>query len=281
MAEKDIIKAIKNKGKDLESEMSFFDHLETLRWHLIRSAIAVVVCGIAAFWYFDYVFENVVMGPFHINFWTYRMMCKFGYCIHKINGIIINTELAGQFMLKLNTSILLGVIVAFPYILFEIWRFIRPALLDNERKAASGFVFYATALFVTGILFGYYLIAPEGIIFLTNYNISNTIANQFTITSYLSAISTITLLSGIVFELPIIIYILASLGILTGTFMRKTRRYSIIIIMIVGAVISPSPDILSTTVATIPLLILYELGIVIASRIEKRKIKEHEEMMTS
>jgi sec-independent protein translocase protein TatC len=281
MADNKLVKAIKNKGKDLESEMSFFDHLETLRWHLIRSAIAVVACGVVAFWYFDLLFDKVVMGPFKIDFWTYRMMCKFGYCIDKINGKIINTELAGQFMLKLNTSILLGVIVAFPYILFEIWRFIRPALLDNERKAASGFVFYATVLFVTGILFGYYLIAPEGIIFLTNYNISNTISNQFTISSYLSAISTITLLSGIVFELPIIIYILASLGILTGTFMRKTRRYSIIIIMIVGAVISPSPDILSTTVATIPLLILYEIGIVIASRIEKRKIKEHEQMMTS
>jgi sec-independent protein translocase protein TatC len=281
MSDNKLVKAIKDKGKDLESEMSFFDHLETLRWHLIRSAIAVVVCGIVAFWYFDAVFENVVMGPFHINFWTYRMMCKLGYCIDKINGKIINTELAGQFMLKLNTSILAGVVVAFPYILFEIWRFIRPALLDNERKAASGFVFYATALFITGILFGYYLIAPEGIIFLTNYNVSNTISNQFTITSYLSAISTITLLSGIVFELPIIIYILASLGILTGTFMRKTRRYSIIIIMIVGAIISPSPDVLSTTIATIPLLILYEIGIVIASVIEKRKIKEHEDMMAS
>jgi sec-independent protein translocase protein TatC len=288
MSDNKLIKAIKDKGKNLESEMSFFDHLETLRWHLIRSALAVVVFMGIAFWNFKFLFNAVIMGPRHLDFWTYRMMCNIGtwlnhpgWCIDKIGGNIINTEMAGQFLLQLNSSMLIGIVAAFPYILYELWRFIRPALHENEQKAARGFVFYATMLFVVGILFGYYLIAPEGIIFLTNYSVSDTINNQFTISSYLSIIATITLLTGIVFELPMVIYILASLGILTGTFMRKTRRYAIIIIMIVGAIISPSPDLLSTTIATIPLLLLYEVGIVVASVIEKRKLKEHDDLMAS
>jgi sec-independent protein translocase protein TatC len=288
MSDNRLVKAIREKGKDLEAEMSFFDHLETLRWHLIRSAFAVVVFMIVAFWNFDYLFNAVIMAPFKLDFWTYRMICAVGHyfnrpgwCIDKINGHIINTEVTGQFMLKLNSSMLIGVVVAFPYILYELWRFVKPALHPKERKAARGFVFYATALFVVGILFGYYLIAPEGIIFLVNYNISDTINNQFNISSYLSIIATITLLTGIVFELPMLVYILANLGVLTGTFMRRTRRYAIIIIMVVGAIISPSPDVLSTTIATIPLLILYEISIVVASVIEKRRAKEHDELMAS
>ncbi|WP_179412507.1 twin-arginine translocase subunit TatC [Mucilaginibacter sp. E4BP6] len=283
MSEKNIVQAIKDKGKTLESEMSFFDHLEALRWHLMRAAIGVVVCTGFAWYYSDFIFKKIVMAPFYGDFWTYRMMCKFGdgFCITHINGTIINTEMAGQFMLKLNSSILMGVIAAVPYILWEIWRFIKPALLDKERKAASGFVFYASILFIIGILFGYYVIAPESISFLAGYTVSDTIKNQFTVSSYLSMVATITLIIGIVFELPILIYILASIGILTGTFMRKTRRYSVVILLIVGAIISPSPDFLTTMIATVPLFALYEVGIVVASVVEKRRLKKHEEIMES
>jgi len=283
MSDKNIIKAIQDKGKNLEAEMSFFDHLETLRWHLIRSAVAVLVFSGVAFWQYNFIFNQVIMGPFLPNFWTYRILCQLhiGACVTSIKGTIINTEMAGQFMLQLNSSILIGVIVSVPYILWEIWRFIKPALLEKEMKAARGFVLYASLLFVVGILFGYYIIAPESISFLAGYSVSDTIHNQFNINSYLSMVATITLIIGLVFELPILIYILASIGILSGTFMRRTRRYSVIILLIIGAIISPSPDFFTTIISTVPLFVLYEVGIWVASSVEKRRNRQHEELMAS
>ena len=283
MSDNKLVKAIQDKGKTIEAEMSFFEHLEALRWHLIRAAISVVVFALVAFFNYHFIFNNIIMGPFQPDFWTYRMMCKLGdgFCVSKINATIINTEVAGQFMLQINSSVLIGIILSIPYILWELWRFIKPALLTKERQAASGFVFYASGLFIVGILFGYYVIAPESISFLASYTVSDTIKNQFTIGSYLSMVATITLIIGIVFELPILIYILASLGILTGTFMKKTRRYSVVILLIVGAIISPSPDFLTTMIATIPLFALYEVGIVVASMVEKRRAKAHDDLMNS
>lgn len=281
MSDNKIVKAVKSKTKNLESEMSFFDHLETLRWHLIRSAIAILVFTGVAFCNYGFIYNQIILGPFKPDFWTYRMLCKMGTgCITHINGEIINTEVAGQFMLQLNSSILIGIIISVPYILWEIWRFIKPALLEKEKQAAQGFVFYASMLFIIGILFGYYIIAPESISFLAGYTVSDTIHNQFTVSSYLSMVATITLVIGLVFELPILIYILASIGILSGTFMRRTRRYSVIILLIIGAIISPSPDFFTTVISTIPLFVLYEVGIMVASRVEKRREKKHEELMT-
>jgi sec-independent protein translocase protein TatC len=281
MSEKNLVKAIKEKGKSLEAEMSFFDHLEALRWHLIRAAIAVVIFTVIAFWNFKFIFDQIIMGPFRPDFWTYKMMCRLGegFCMNKIPGKIINTEVGGQFILQINSSMLVGIILATPYILWEIWRFIKPALLENERKAAGGFVMYASFLFLVGILFGYYVIAPESISFLASFTVSDTIENTFTINSYLSMVATITLIMGLVFELPILIFVLASLGVLTGTFMKRTRRYAIVIMLIIGAIISPSPDVTACIIVTFPLLVLYEVGIVIASKIEKRREKEHDELM--
>jgi len=283
MSDNKLVKAIQDKGKTLESEMSFFEHLEALRWHLIRAAISVVVFSLVAFLNYDFFFNQIIMAPFRPDFWTYRMMCKMGdsFCITSMNATIINTEVAGQFMLQINSSVLIGIILSVPYILWEVWRFIKPALLEKERKAASGFVFYASILFIFGILFGYYVIAPESISFLARYSVSSEIKNQFTIGSYLSMVATITLIIGLVFELPILIFILASLGILTGTFMRKTRRYSIVILLIIGAIISPSPDFMTTMIATVPLFALYEVGIVVASMVEKRKARERDAIMNS
>jgi len=288
MSDNKLIKAIKDKGKNLESEMSFFGHLEALRWHLVRSAVAVVVFSIVAFCNFTFIYSDIIMGPYHPSFWTFKMMCELGaffhtnsFCVTQINGIIINNEMAGQFMLQLNSSLMIGLICAIPYVLFELWCFIKPALMENERKAANGFVFYASALFITGILFGYYILVPESVAFLAGYTVSPDIHNQFTTSSYLSLVSTITLLTGIVFELPIFIYILASIGILSAAFMRKTRRYAIVAIMIVGAIISPSPDVLTTTIATVPLFILYEVGILVAAVVDKKRQKQHDELMAS
>jgi sec-independent protein translocase protein TatC len=282
-----LIKAIKDKGKTIEAEMSFFDHLEALRWHLIRASIAIVIFMSLAFAYFDWIFENIIMAPSKADFWTARTMCNIGHWLHRdfcfstIKVQLINNEMAGQFILQINASLLIGITAGVPYLLWEIWRFIKPALHDKERKAATGFVFYATFLFFLGVMFGYYVITPLSVHFLMGYTVSTAIQNLPTIDSYLSSVATLTLATGVVFELPILIYILANLGIMTPKFMRSTRRYAIVIILIIAAVVTPTPDMLTMTVVSIPLFVLYEVSILVAAAVERRKIKKDEEFMKS
>ena len=279
----DLIGAIKNKGKNLESEMSFFDHIDVLRKHLIRAVgvIALFICG--AFYYTDFIFNSIIMGPKNPQFWTYRMMCKLvekypsigqDFCITKIDAKIINTEMAGQFTLQLNSCVMVGIILGIPYLLFELWLFIKPALHDKEKKSASGFVFFASFLFFTGIMFGYFIICPLSVNFLTNFTVSPEIQNTFTIDSYLSSVMTLTLGSGVIFQLPVIIYILSKMGIMTPAFMRASRRYSTVIILIVAAVVTPTADPYTMLIVAMPLFLLYELSIYISANIEKKKNKE-------
>ena len=279
MSDNKLIKAIKEKGQSMEAEMSFFDHLEALRWHLVRSAIAIVVFTVGAFYFYDFVFDTIILGPSRPSFWTYRMLCKLGellhrdgFCVNKIDIKLMNNEMAGQFTLQINSSLLIGITLGFPYLLWEIWRFIKPALHDKERRAARGFVFYATFLFVLGIMFGYYVITPMSVNFLSGYTVSSAITNWFSIDSYISSVATLTLASGIVFQLPILVYVLSSLGVLTPAFMRNGRRYAIVVILIIAAVITPTPDMMTMIVVSLPLFILYEVGIVVAGVVEKRKI---------
>jgi sec-independent protein translocase protein TatC len=211
------------------------------------------------------------------------MLCKAGdalhmqgWCVTKMNAILISTEVAGQFNLLMNACIMTGITLGIPYLLYELWRFIKPALHEKEKKAASGFVFFASVLFIAGILFGYFIITPLSIRFLAGFTVSAAIQNQFTTDSYLSSVATLTLGSGIVFELPILIYILSSFGILNAAFMRRTRRYAIIIILIIAAVITPTPDAITMSVVAVPLLLLYEVGIIVAGRVEKRKLKREQ-----
>ena len=285
MSENKLVKALKEKGKNLEAEMSFFDHLEVLRWHLIRSAVAILVFFGIAIYFYDDIFDKVIMGPSKSSFLTYRLMCHLGewlhrpgLCVNNIHVQLISTEMAGQFLLQINSSLLIGITLAVPYFLWELWRFIRPALHENERKAASGFVFYASLLFLLGVGFGYFVISPLSIRFLAGFSVSSSIQNLFSIDSYLSSVATLTLATGGVFELPILIYILANIGILTAKFMRSTRRYAIVIILIIAAVVTPTPDMLTMTVVSIPLFVLYEVGIVVASMVEKRKLKRANEL---
>ncbi|MBS1504116.1 MAG: twin-arginine translocase subunit TatC, partial [Bacteroidetes bacterium] len=198
------------------------------------------------------------------------------FCIDKINVKLINTELAGQFNLQINSSLLIGLVAGIPYLLFELWRFIRPALHEKERKAASGFVFYASSLFIIGVLFGYFVITPLSIRFLAGYTVSNTIDNLFSIDSYISSVGTLTIGTGVVFQMPILVYILANIGILTPKFMRSTRRYAIVVILIIAAIVTPTPDALTMTVVAIPLLLLYELSISVAALVERRRRKRNE-----
>lgn len=287
--ENKLITAIKNKGKNLEAEMSFFEHLEVLRWHLIRSGIAILLFMGLAFSFYDFIFDQIILGPKKTDFWTYRMMCDLAtrfnlgadFCVQEIPISIMNTQMAGQFTLQINSSLMIGVILGVPYLLFELWRFVKPALSELERKSARGFVFYASALFALGILFGYYIVTPLSINFLANYQVSSEIINQITISSYLSSVATITIGSGVIFELPIAIYILSKIGIMTPQFMRSTRRYAIVIILIIAAIVTPTPDVPTMLSVTFPLLLLYELSIVIADRVYKRKLKEEQEFFAN
>lgn len=286
---KDLIEAVKERGKSIEAEMSFFDHLEALRWHLIRAAIAIVVFTVLSFVYYDYLFDTIIMGPKRPDFWTYQTMCKIGayfnlgpdFCITNIPGKIINTEMAGQFTLQINSSLLMGIVLGFPYLLWEVWRFIKPALHDKERQSASGFVFYASFLFLIGIMFGYFIIAPLSVNFLTNYTISDVIENTITIDSYLSSVATLTLGTGVVFELPIVIYILSKLGIMTPKFMREKRRYAIVIILLIAAIVTPTPDIMTMLTVSFPLFLLYEISIGISGKVNKAKLKAEKEFFAN
>jgi sec-independent protein translocase protein TatC len=275
----------KKARANLEEEMSFFGHLASLRMHLVRSALVIVSVTALAFIYYDVIFNQIVMGPKNPSFWTYRMMCvladKFSlgadFCIKEIPFNIINTEMAGQFTLQMNSSLIIGIVLGFPYLLWEIWRFVKPALHENERKSASGFVFYASLLFVLGILFGYYIIAPLSVNFLANYTVSAYIVNNITIDSYLSTVATLTLGTGIIFELPIVIYILSKLGIMTPQFMRNSRRYATVIILIIAAIVTPTPDLFTMFTVSLPLFLLYEISIIVSGKVEKkRKAKEVE-----
>jgi sec-independent protein translocase protein TatC len=279
---KDLIGAIKEKSRTIEAEMSFFDHIDVLRKHLLRALAVVLVFTAGAFYYTDFIFNTVIMGPKDPSFWTYRMMCKLyerfpsigeDFCIRTLDAKIINTEMSGQFTLQLNACVMTGLILGIPYLLFEIWLFIKPALHENERKSASGFVAFASFLFFTGILFGYYIICPLSVNFLINYQVSPDIENTFTIDSYLSTVMTLTLGSGIIFQLPVVIYILSKVGIMTPAFMRSSRRYAAVIILIVAAVVTPTADPFTMLTVALPLFLLYEVSIYISANIERKRNK--------
>lgn len=284
MSSKKLIDSIKNKGKNLEAEMSFFEHLEVLRWHLIRSVIAIAVFAILAFAYNDFIINQVILGPKRLDFWTYRMMCKLGevlsldeLCVKRIPFNLISTELTSQFMLQINSSLLTALVLGFPYLLFEIWLFVKPALTEVERKSAQGFIFYASALFLIGALFGYYIVVPLSINFLANVDLSVEINNQITIDNYLSTIATLTIGCGVVFLLPIIIFILSKLGLMTPAFLRASRRYATVIILVLAAVITPSADVITMLTVAAPMFILYEVSIMVSARVHTRKEQREKE----
>ncbi|HBL78786.1 MAG TPA: twin-arginine translocase subunit TatC [Aequorivita sp.] len=264
-----------------EKEMSFLDHLEELRWHLIRSTIAVVVLALLAFIFKDFIFDTLIFGPKRPDFPTYRMFCNISrslgmdtFCFQEMPFRIQSRTMAGQFSAHMWTSIYAGIIIAFPYILYEFWRFISPGLKEKERKSSRGFIVIASLLFFLGVLFGYYLITPLSINFLGNYQVSEEVFNDFDLDSYISLVRTSVLACGIVFELPIIMYILTKIGLVTPEILRKYRKFALIIVLILSAVITP-PDIVSQIIVAIPILILYEVSIYI-SRIVIRNQKREE-----
>ena len=259
-----------------KNEMSFLQHLETLRWHLVRSAAMVVVLGSVLFCYNDFVFGTVIFGPMHSDFLTYRLLCKLSHfaglgdslCLQNISFELINIELSGQFTTHIWVSIIGGLILSSPYILWELWRFVKPALLDKEKKYAGGVVYFATFLFITGILFSYYIIVPMTVNFLGNYQVTPLVKNTIAMSSYISTVTVLTLVMGLVFELPIIIYFLTKIGLLGPAFMRKYRKHAVIVILIVAAIITPTSDIPTLVIVSMPLYALYEASIFVSKYAE-------------
>ena len=263
--------------------MSFLDHLEELRWHLVRSSIAVVVLSIVAFLSKDFVFDVLIFGPTKPDFWTFLIMCKAGnlinsdaLCIESIPFLIQSRNMTGQFTMHLISSFALGFIVAFPYIFWEIWRFVGPGLHSSERKVSRGAVFFVTLLFTIGVLFGYYIMSPLAINFLANYQVSDIVINEFDITSYVSTITTLVLGSGILFQLPMVVYFLSKVGIVTPTLMKRYRKHAIIVILFLGAMLTP-PDPLSQILIAVPLFGLYQFSILVSASVYRRRLRREKE----
>lgn len=263
------------------NEMSFLDHLEVLRWHLIRSTVAIVVIGMVAFLMKDFIFDTVIFGPKKMSFPTYRLFCNIAtriglesaFCADSLPFTIQNRTMAGQFSAHIWTSIWAGFIVGFPYVLYEMWRFISPGLYENERKNSRGFILIASLLFFTGVLFGYYVVAPLSINFLGTYQVSKEVLNEIDISSFISTVRASVIACGIMFELPIIIYFLTKVGIVTPETLRKYRKIALVLVLILSAIITP-PDVASQIIVAVPVLILYQLSIYISARVLKREAKK-------
>jgi sec-independent protein translocase protein TatC len=282
---KDKKRGSKKSSKDPKSnyaEMSFLEHLEELRWHIIRSALAIVIFAVIAFIFKDLIFDKIILNPRTPEFWTNRMFAKLGDAVGsealKINQKpleLISIKIAGQFMTHIWTSIIAGFIIASPVVFYEFWRFIKPALYETEKKYATGAVFFTTILFMLGVVFGYFLIVPLSIHFLGTYNVSGDVTNQINLNSYIGSVTSIILASGVVFLLPVFSYFLSKVGLITPQFMKTYRKHSYVVMLLLSAVITP-PDVFSQIMVCIPLVILYEIGIMISRSVTSQREKELE-----
>jgi sec-independent protein translocase protein TatC len=265
-------------SKESQKEMSFLDHLEVLRWHLVRSTSAVLILATIAFVFLkNLIFDTILFAPTKTDFYTYQLLCRIsksfstnGMCIEKLPFTLQSLGMAEQFSIHIWTSITVGIIIAFPYILWEFWRFISPGLYKNERKNALWFILISSVLFFSGVLFGYYVITPLSVNFLGNYSVSSIISKNFQIGSYISIIKSSVLAAGLMFELPVIIYFLSKMGLISPEFLKTYRKHAIVIVLIVAAAITP-PDIISQIIVSIPIIILYEMSILISKIIYKEE----------
>ncbi|HEX9979462.1 MAG TPA: twin-arginine translocase subunit TatC [Flavobacterium sp.] len=262
-------------------EMTFLDHLEELRWLLVRSTIVVLIMSTVTFFVSDYIFDDIIFGPTRPSFITYRLFCDLSHwlgfadaiCVTEMPFVIQNTDMEGQVTILIWTCITAGFILAFPYILWELWKFIRPALYEKERKNAKIFISTASLLFFIGVLFGYFVILPMSVNFFATFTVSSVIKNEFNLQSYISMIKTSVIACGLFFELPMVIFLLAKLGMVTAEFLRKYRKYAIVLILIVAAIATP-PDVVSQIIVSIPMMLVYEASIFIAAAVVRGQRKK-------
>jgi len=272
------------KKDDEKAEMSFIDHLEVLRGHLFRSALSIAVGAIVFIIYDDFIVKKVLMGPTHADFPTYKWLCKFGHavglgdkmCMKEIGLKMQSTSVSGQFSMYFTLIFVGGIIVAFPYIFWEFWRFIKPALTKKELSKTRGVIFWVSLLFFSGILFGYFIIAPYTVNFFATFQLDENIENIWTITSYIDTLVPLILGTGLAFQLPLVMFFLAKVGLMSPDFLRRNRKYAIVIILILAGIITP-PDVISQVICTIPLMLLYEISIWLTAKVQKEKALEEKE----
>ena len=261
--------------------MGFLDHVEDLRWHVIRSALVILVAAILVFIKVEWIFDRIILGPAHSEFISYRWFCKLGkllhydaFCLGPVTMKFQNTAVTGQFMMSLTISLMLGFICAFPFVLWELWKFIRPALKPSEKKMAKGIVFWCSLLFFIGVFFAYFVVAPYAINFFGNYKLSKDVVNNIILDNYFEMLSTLILALGIVFELPILVLFLTRIGVFSPNLLKKQRRIAFLVLFIISEIITP-PDLFSCLLVFIPLYLLYEVTIVLSKRTyEKRKKRQ-------
>ncbi|MBK9177246.1 MAG: twin-arginine translocase subunit TatC [Flavobacteriales bacterium] len=260
-------------------EMTFLEHLEELRWTIVRSAIAVAVGFVLAFVFKTALFEEVVLAARDPDFITYRALCRLGdwlgvpaICIQELGFTLQNLPVSGQFMTHMTVALVAGIILAFPYILWELWRFVAPGLHERERSASGSFVLSGSLLFITGVLFGYYLLAPMSVQFFGSYQVSPSVANNFALESFIGIITQVSLWTGMVFELPLVVHLLSRLGILGPQTLRAYRRHAYVGLLVLAAILTP-PDVISQLLVAGPLMLLYEVSIGISARVEQQRLK--------
>lgn len=265
----------------VDDQMNFLEHLEVLRWHLIRIVVALFIGAGIAFAYGRFIFDHILLAPTHISFWTYRKICDLSQvlygneklCFEQMNFVVKTVKIQEQFFQHILIAVFGGFILALPYILYEIYRFVKPALKSNEKKYSGIAIFFSTLLFVIGILFGYFVIVPLSINFLGNYQLSVHIQQEYTVSSVVNLISLLTLGSGIIFQLPLLIYLLAKSGLVTSAFLKNYRKVAFVVILVLAAILTP-PDPASQILLAIPVFLLYEVGILIAKKVEKNSLYE-------
>jgi sec-independent protein translocase protein TatC len=283
---KSFFKKIRGQNTD-EAEMSFIDHLEALRWHVIRSLLAILISAVGFFLFIDWIFDNVIMGPTRNDFISYRALCSLSHtlgmgeslCMPPMELNLQVTSVSGTFMSSITIAFVGGIIVALPYILFEIWRFVKPALKPEELKHTRGVIFWVSIFFFMGAAFGYFLLAPFTFNFLANYKIGTAGILQYRpmLSDYLDSLIDITLGAGLAFELPMASWVLSKMGLITPGFLRTYRKYAYVALLVIAAIITPSPDWGSQLIVVVPLVMLYELSILISARVNKAEQKKWEE----
>ncbi|MES2374577.1 MAG: twin-arginine translocase subunit TatC [Bacteroidota bacterium] len=276
----------RNRGSE-KSEMTFIDHLEELRTHIIRSVVAILLMAILIFVYHDWVYDNVVSGPINPNFISYRVLCQFSHwahmgdamCMPPVKVQLISNTFGGQFLGSISMSLVGGIILAFPFIFWEFWRFVKPALKEKEVSNTRFVIFWVSFFFFIGAAFGYFLLGPFTFNFLASFQLGSkgTIVTLPTTADYIDNLTNIILGCGLAFELPVLAFILTKIGLITPQFLRKTRKYAVIVILIVAAFITPSPDWMSQMIVFIPLWALYELSILVSARVKKEQALKDEE----
>lgn len=269
-----------------QQEMSFVDHLEELRWHIIRAFGSIFVFAVIAFMAKNFVFHDIILAPSRPDFFSYRLMCDLGkwagseaLCIDELGFTIQSRQMSGQFAMHLLVSFIIGLACAFPYAFWEIWRFVKPGLYPQERSNSKGAVFFVSVLFILGLLFGYYVVSPISINFLAGYQVDPTILNEFDLSSYVSTLTTLCLSCAVMFEMPVIVFFFTKAGLLSPEVMKVYRKHSIVVILVISAIITP-PDVISQLLISLPLFLLYEISINVSRSIRDSDLKKLNENNT-